>query len=384
MSPDIVPQLHQPLTAQLEVAALELGQISSGLWAAVGYNQDPLEAAAAAFPAPNRRRSDTPFEASADEEAGLRQAAAELGPGREDTESVADLVGLGAYSVSTEAIEWGQEHKGVTEVWRALDGDPKAPLMAFASDRAIPKWSKGKENEVLDAERLSTVRLLTIGGAGLAGSADFFYRAGIFDAEAKLRKDDPEYQQGIRERALASPDTEYDAAEAFLRGAVDISTGERDEVLPIGYDPENGQLVFQKTGQVKALGTIAGRSVILVHKEARRDGTALDTADTMLLMGGISAAVTDSPDVVMSYWTSATYKPSRLMSGIRAGILAAQRDTKLRVVVPSYGYTDLSRIKGEQDPNPPSIGNIAGELGKAADEAKKLRAFIQGLRKPEQ
>jgi hypothetical protein len=117
-----------------------------------------------------------------------------------------------------------------------------------------------------------------------------------------------------------------------------------------------------------------------VHKEKREDGTALDTTDTVLLMGGIASAVTSTPETVMSYWTSATYKPSRWMSGIRAGIRAAQDGgTKLRVAVPTYGYADLSKIKGEQKPTPPTIQNVAGEMGKAAQEAFDLRAFLETL-----
>jgi hypothetical protein len=376
---DTAPELHQSLQDQLAVARLELDDIATGLWQAVGYNKDVIGEALAVFPEPSQRRSDTPFTCEPDEEVRLRSKAAILGPGRKDTETLEDL---GVYRVDAEVIEPGQLHKTVTEVWRALVSGHQAPIILFASDRPIPQWAKDKDkqdkvNEQLDAERLSSDRLLVIGGQGLSTSTDFFYRAGGFDHEAKARKAADSAQKSIWDRALALPNTEYDMTEKFLGSALDETA---DSVLPIGYDPENGQVLTDTTGQVRRLGTIAGRDVILVHKEKREDGTALDTTDTVLLMGGIASAVTSTPETVMSYWTSATYKPSRWMSGIRAGIRAAQDGgTKLRVAVPTYGYADLSKIKGEQKPTPPTIQNVAGEMGKAAQEAFDLRAFLETL-----
>jgi hypothetical protein len=375
---DTAPELHQSLQDQLAVARLELDDIATGLWQAVGYNKDVIGEALAVFPEPSQRRSDTPFTCEPEQEATLRSKAAILGPGRKDTETLEDL---GVYRVDAEVIEPGQLHKTVTEVWRALVSGHQAPIILFASDRPIPRWAKDKEkqervNEQLDAERLSSDRLLVIGGQGLSTSTDFFYRAGGFDHEAEARKAADSAQESIWERALALPNTEYDMTEKFLGSALDETA---DTVLPIGYDPENGQILADTTGQVRRLGTIAGRDVILVHKEKRQDGTALDTTDTVLLMGGIASAVTSTPETVMSYWTSATYKPSRWMSGIRAGIRAAQDGAKLRVAVPTYGYADLSKIKGEQKPTPPTIQNVASEMGKAAKEAFDLRAFLETL-----
>jgi hypothetical protein len=375
---DTAPELHQSLQDQLAVARLELDDIATGLWQAVGYNRDVIGEAIAVFPEPSQRRSDTPFTCEPDEEVALRSKAAILGPGRKDTETLEDL---GVYRVDAEVIEPGQLHKTVTEVWRALVSGHQAPIIIFASDRPIPLWAKDKEkqdkvNEQVDAERLSSDRLLVIGGQGLSTSTDFFYRAGGFDHEAKARKAADSAQKSIWDRALALPNTEYDMTEKFLGSALDETA---DAVLPIGYDPETGQVLADTTGQVRRLGTIAGREVILVHKEKREDGTALDTTDTVLLMGGIASAVTSTPETVMSYWTSATYKPSRWMSGIRAGIRAAQDGAKLRVAVPTYGYADLSKIKGEQKPTPPTIQNVASEMGKAAKEAFDLRAFLETL-----
>lgn len=371
---DAAPGLHQPLEAQLAVAKLELNDIASGLWQAVGYDKDPIAEAMDVFPEPSRRRSDTPFECTPDEEAELRVKAAVLGPGREKAESLEDL---GIYHVDAETIEPGQLHKTVTELWRALIEGHEVPIFVFASDRRIPQWKKDEnkqDTDVVDAERMSSDRLLVIGGQGLAASADFFYRAGEFDAEARAGKDDAKYQAARRERSLGLPGTEYDMTERFLGDAVD----EVDEaVLHVGYDPEDGQILEDKTGQVRRLGRIGGREVIFVHKELRRDGSALDTADTILVMGGIASVVTGTTETTMSYRTSATYKPSRWMSGIRAGIRAAQEGHKLRVAVPTYGYVDLSKVKGDKNPTPPSIQNIAGEMGKAAQEADELRAFIK-------
>lgn len=147
--------------------------------------------------------------------------------------------------------------------------------------------------------------------------------------------------------------------------------------------PEGIIASTDSTGQVRRLGTIRGREILLVHKEKAKDGSTLDTTDTILLMGSIAAALTTTTETIVGYWTSSTYKPSRWMSAIRAGIKAAQEDRKLRVAVPTYGYVDLSLIKGE-DPKPPTIQNIAGELGKAAEEAFELRAFLDSLNVQEQ
>lgn len=375
---DAAPEIHQPLEAQLDVARLELDDIASGLWGAVGYDKDPIAEALSVFPEPSRRRSDTTFECTPEEEAKLRPRAAALGPGREAAESLEDL---GIYRVDAEAIEPGQLHKTVTELWRTLiEGSKeghKAPIVVFASDRVIPLWKKDQDKQdtdEVDAERISSDRLLVIGGQGLAASADFFYRAGTFDADAKAGKEDAKYQETRRDRALALPGTEYDITEAFLGGALDEIA---DEVMGVGYDPEDGQVHDDPTGQVRRLGRIGGREVFFVHKEPRRDGSALDTTATVLLLGGIASKLTATAETVMSYRTSATYKPSRQMSGIKAGILAAQEGRKLRVPVPTYGYVDLSRIKGDQNPKPPSIQNIAGEMGKAASSAADLRDFLK-------
>ena len=373
--PDTAPGLHQSLQDQLAIAQLELNDITSGLWQAVGYNRDAIEEAMAAFPVPEQRRSDTKFECEPEYEVALRAKAATLGPGRRDVETLEDL---GVYRVDSEVIEPGQLHKTVTEVWRSLISGQQVPLIVFASDRAVPLWAKDRENEQVDAERLSTYRLLTIGGQGLATSADFFYRAGRFDAQAEADAEDDGKREETLSRALELPtNTEYDITEKFLGGALD----EIAEVeLSVGYDPENGQVLTDKTGQIRKLGTIGGRDIILVHMQRREDGTSLDTTGKISLMGGISSVVTATPETAMSYWTSATYKPSRWMSGIRAGIHAAQEGRKLKVALPTYGYADLSKIKGEKKPTPPSIQNIAGEMGKAASEAFELRTFLESLK----
>jgi hypothetical protein len=375
MTRDSAPGIHQPLQDQLAVARLELDDIASGLWGAVGFNKDPIEEALSTFPTPARRRSDTEFTCAPEHEPALRAKAAMLGPGRKDTESLEDL---GIYRVDAEVMEPGQLHKTVTEIWRALSSGHQAPILVFASDRIVPsrKKKEGRETDEVDAERLSSDRLLAIGGQGLADSADFFYRAGEFDTEAKAGQSDEAFQDARRERALERPKTEYDMTEAFLGSALDAVD---DTVLHVGFDPETGQVLTDKTGQVRRLGTIKGRPTILVHKDYRRDGSALDTTDTISMMGGIASVVTATPETVMSYWTSATYKPSRWMSGIRAGIHAAQQGRKLRVAVPTYGYADLSRIKGERNPTPPTIQNIASEMGKAASEAAGLREFLNSL-----
>jgi hypothetical protein len=365
------PYQHQSgptlLEKQQEVAWLELQAITSGLWHAVGFNKDPIEAAMAAFPKPAQRRSDTEFTCSPEEEESLRERAAALGPGRKEAETLSDL---GVEKVDAEIIEPGQLHKTVTELWLALGSRQTAPIIVFASDREVPLWAKDHENEQVDSERLSTARLMAIGGQGLAG-VNFFYRAGEFDAKAE------ENRQAIQAQALAPPHTEYEITEKFLRTALDETTD--DIVLPFGYDPEDGRLIAAETGQVRQLGVINDRDIILVHKEKSKDGSALKTTATTLLMGRIAAAIVNKDEATISYYTSATYKPSRWMSGIRAGILAAQSGNRLKFVVPTYGYADLSSVKGDKNPTPPIIENIASEMGRAAQEASDLREFLTSL-----
>ncbi len=366
VTPDSAPPIHQTLESQLSIAELELQVIANSLWQATGYNKDVLAEAAVVFPTPEQRRFETKFETTPEYEAILRVRAADLGPGRADTESLDDLR---AYQVDAEVIEPGLLHKTATEIWRALDGGGSSPLIVFASDRSVPLWKKGREFVEVDAERLSSHRLLTIGGKDLATMAGFFYRAGKFDSEPVTSE--------TQTLALRLPKTEYEVTERFLGDALD----EIDESeLSLGYDPETAQLLHDRTGQIRKLGTISGREVILVHKDQRPDGLPIDTTDTIRLMGEVSSAVTNTDETFISYWTSATYKPSRWMSSIRAGIKAAQDGKKLKVFVPTYGYNDLSMIKGEDNPTPPTIQNIAGELGKAAAEAFELRTFLESLK----
>lgn len=228
--PDSAPVLHQPLQSRLAIVRLELGDITSGLWQAVGYNQDIIQAALDTFPSPARRRSDTVFSCEPDQETVLREKAAALGPGRKDTESLEDL---GIYRADAEIIEPGQLHKTVTELWRALINGGNQPIIVFASDRKINRFKKDSD-EQLDAELISSDRLLQIGGQGLADSASFFYRAGKFDNAVAEADTDV-----TRERTLARPDNEFEMTEKFLGDSLDEI---EDTVLQIGYDPENGQV----------------------------------------------------------------------------------------------------------------------------------------------
>jgi hypothetical protein len=366
------------LLAQRTYAQAELHAMTDDLWGVVGYDQDPIEAALGVFPAPERRRSDTEFECPPEVEPELRRRAEKLGPGRPHAET---LKHLNVEQVDAEVVEPGQLHKTATEFWEALGSDQQGPIMVFGSDREVQLWKvvkKQVQEGQIDPERLSTARLLAIGGRGLGnmGGAQFFRRAGQFDERVHSGTVDLE----ALARDLPEELTEFQVTEQFLRTAVDEGT-ETDEVLPIGYDTETGAIIHSPTGQVRKLGSVNGRDVILVHKLLAKTGpTPKDTTTpTMLLMSDIAADVVGKPNVTISFYSSATYKPSRLAAGIKAGLIAAKDAVNSRfrrVVVPTYGYEELSMVQGKDNPQPPSIQNIAGEMGKAAQQAHDLREFL--------
>lgn len=373
------------LVAQRMYAQAELHGITQLLWEVVGYDQDPIAVALEAFPHPSRRRSDTPFECPPEAEPELRKRAEALGPGRPHAET---LKHLNVDLVDAEVIEPGQLHKTVTEIRQALSTGQQAPLIVFGSDRDIPLWKTAKSAvgiETLvgqpDPERISTARLLTIGGRGLGLSdgAQFFLRAGRFDGGAQgggTSLDD-------LARELPESLTEFEVTEKFLRTLVDPGT-ESDQALAVGYNPDTGAIVHGTTGQVRRLGSVNGRDVILVHKLLKKPGASPNdtTSPTMLLMSDIASVITGNPNVTVSYYSSATYKPSRLVAGIIAGLVGAtdsEASRFRRIVVPTYGYIDLSAVQGREDPTPPSIQNIAGEMGRAAEQADELRSFLAGI-----
>lgn len=366
------------LLAQRTYAQAELHAMTDGLWNVVGFDQDPVAAALGAFPAPERRRADTEFECPPEVEPELRRRAERLGPGRPNAET---LKHLNVEHVDAEVVEPGQLHKTVTELREAAASDQRGPIMVFGSDRGIRLWrrSGGEVQEgQLDPERVPTARLLAIGGRGLGqmGGAGFFRRAGQFDEQVRSEAVDLD----ALARELPEELTEFQVTERFLRGFVDEGT-ETDEVLNVGYDTTTGEITSSPTGQVRKLGTVNGRDVILVHKLLAKTGpTPKDTTTpTMLLMSDIAAEVTGQPNVTVSFYSSATYKPSRLVAGIKAGLIAAkdpERSRYRRVAVPTYGYTELSMVQGKDNPMPPTIQNIAGEIGKAAQQAHDLREFL--------
>jgi hypothetical protein len=372
--------LGHPRVAETQVnyAKAELQGVSDSLWRAIGYNQDPFLVAQEVFPEATQRRSDVDavtFECTPEEEQRLREAAAGMGPGRANPETLKDL---GVEKVDVEIIEPGQLHKTVTELQLALQSGQTAPIMIFGSDRRIPKWQKDKDTKEekeelgLDAERVSTTRMLLIGGQGL-DEGDFLVRVGEFNAH-------PDSGAAIEGVALDSPNTEYEATERFIldmlesddRGVV------TDEVLPVSYDPANGELSDEANGQVRRLGSLDGREIFLVHKQMPAGGEALKPAPTMLLLCNIVAEATGVRDVKASFYTSSTYKPSRTLYGIEASLLAIEDGRQHKLTVPTYGYRDLTRITGKKA-EPQTIEQIAAELNKTAKAAVELSVLADSI-----
>lgn len=329
-------------------------------------SEDVFVRAQMVFPRPGERRTDTVEveEYTPAEEIIIRKAAAELGPGRATSQTIEDL---GYRTVDAHLIEAGLLHKVASELVLAIDPDNPAPIIAIASDRSIPLMAK-KENpeepDKADVERLSTHRLLAIGGKEL-GNPDFYRRSGVFDQQPEPALD----------QLKNAPDTEYEAVKQFL---LSMSEALEEDVYPVGYDPNTGEVIHSETGQLTYLGHYKDSPLFILRKDRTSDGTMPDTAPTMSMVARVAEAMLGRELGVVAYHTSATYKPSRTADALRCAISAEQHGVTLpKIIVPTYGYELLAEIRGVK-PMPPALNQIVGELNKAAASAAELEAMLQG------
>ncbi len=355
--------------AELRAAAY-LDRTSAALLRALYPGVDPIERAIEVFPHPGERRSDpaTTRQYSPQESIDLREAALQLGPHRPTNETV-EMLGVGV--VDAHIIESGQLHKVAAEMVLAVDPNNPAPIIAIASDRPIPVLRKKKnpedpeipkDSDHADPELLSTFRLLAVGGRDV-GNPAFYRRCGAYDAVEKPTIDD----------LRMVPGTEYEATKQFMQSMTGFAT---QEVLPIGYDPDTGQLIESETGQLTYLGHYQGSPFYILRKDPTREGKNMDTASTMALACEITSTLLNRQLETVAYHTSATYKPSRAADALKCALAAEQEGRfEPRIVVPNYGTRQLADIKG--DPYyEPTIGQVVAELRKAAETAKQIRQLL--------
>lgn len=287
----------------------------------------PLEV----FPAPNTVRSeDTGLELTPEQEAGLRQAAAELGFGREADRTISEMGFSGAHVI----IEGGLPHKIMAEALMVKDdslADPSTYIFAGSPHRKTTS-----DAEVASAEKQ-------------------------FDGK--------------------HGDTEFDSARLAAESIPGFVASEEDQILPFGYDLDaDYALVAQASGQFTLIGHIDGTPVVLMKIDRENytdeEGNAKyrnqpDSAAVIKIVSQVLSGNGDS-DQPIAFVTSSTYQASREVDA--AGV-AVEIDRPIAVA--TYGSARLAATKGESAPAPAPINQLPGELHKLAQNVESLRKVLE-------
>jgi hypothetical protein len=287
---------------------------------------DPLSV----FPAPNERRADDAgLSLSEDQESTLRQAAAELGFGREQNLTPSEVGLQGAHVV----IEGGQGHKIKAELLSVLgDGaaEPKSFVFAASPNRQI----KGTEAEV-------TQRVLGLEDSSQVGA------------------------------------TEYDIAKQIANQAPGFQAHEQ-ETLPFSYDINNNFAAgTEQSGQLVRIGQIGEAPVLLLRVDRENytddEGQAKyrNQPGTTDIISIVDKTVSSKEEPI-AFVTSGTYQPSREVDATRAALA-----TNRIVGVATYGTAQLAEVKGESTPAPAPINQLPGEFHKLAQQVTKLEQVVQ-------
>ncbi|MGH9857008.1 MAG: hypothetical protein ACRD4B_04095 [Acidobacteriota bacterium] len=173
--------------------------------------------------------------------------------------------------------------------------------------------------------------------------------------------------------------TEYDVAELVLRTAEGFEPLDEPEVLPFGYDIQEGNAVSQvRTHQFVKIGSINGVDAVLMRidrenyvdeegkpKYRKQPDTAavLGIIDDVLTMAGKESSV--------AFHTSSTYQASRQVDAVRAAL-----QTGRQIGVATYGQESLAAVTGMEVPEPAHINQLPGELNKLAQQVQKLEQAV--------
>ncbi|CAN5640050.1 hypothetical protein BH23PAT2_BH23PAT2_03640 [soil metagenome] len=164
--------------------------------------------------------------------------------------------------------------------------------------------------------------------------------------------------------------TEYDMVKHIARQSEGFAPLEEEEVLPFGYDIDNGfEIIQEQTEQLVKLGAVqhedGSETDVIVLRVDRRNLDIVDglqqysnQPDSAAIMGIVSDVLTvlgdDESSVGMV--TSSTY-PSRAIDAVRAG-LSKGREFRTGM----YGRDTLAQVKGESVASPTDVNQIPGEL----------------------
>ncbi len=298
---------------------------------------DPLTT----FPAPNEKREDDRgLELTEEQEPALRQAAAELGFGREQNLTLSEIGLQGADVV----FEGGQGHKMKAEILSVLEdsaAEPRSYTLAISPHRKI----KGAEPEI-------TAKVLG-------------YKKETTEGKP------PEYD--ISKVGA----TEYEVGMQVVQQLPGFQALEQEEVLPFSYDIKNNFAAgTEKSGQLTLVGHI-GEVPFRFLRIDREDYTDEEgqpkyrnqpgTAETIILVD----KSTESKEVPIGHITSGTYQMSREVDATRAALV-----TKRVVGVGTYGTAKLAEVKGEQTPALAPINQLPGEFHKLAKQIAKLEETV--------
>src|SRR3989344_1967964 len=292
------------------------------------------------FPEPGERRADTEFSLPPEQEKAFREAMAKMGIGRE-TNLTANEAGLRNNYIAI--IEGGQAHKMFAELNVVLSDEtikPNAIIIAATPERAIPEpeTDNSKEKE-------TTARVLGI------------------------------------ETDHVMP-TEYDVAQQLFYKVPGVQA-QRVNVLNFGYDLEGNFLPNEATGQFKRIGTVNYLIPVLLLRVDRlysdpsnpKQYKTLGVRNLIKVVAGMLDH--DSQDADIGFVTSATYQPSREIDAAASMLEIEREGVPRNVGVVTYGTQELAKVKKENQPAPPALGQLAGEAHKAAKQLQDLRTLIE-------
>ncbi len=302
------------------------------------------------FPEPGERRADTEFSLPAEDEVRFREAMAKLGIGRETNLTAAEV---GLHNGYVAIIEGGQAHKMAAELAVILQGDiqPSLIVIAASADRVIPPVGADKVQE-----RETTARILGLSPDEVGGT---------------------EYE--VARQVIES-------IPKFTKIYKDIDTGAAYDMNGELLEPKRAGEESEKPGQFAQIGWLDidnrdhyGTSVNLlrIDREYKDDKTykTLGAKGLMVFIDRFLRSLRAEGDI--GFVTSATYQPSREIDAVSAMLEVERAGASVNVGVITYGTRELAEVKKENVPQPPALGQLAGEAHKTAKQLQALRQLLE-------